>query len=46
MSASATCFGIQDTAAAGTTYDQVAALTTTCDGAQVVVDTPAAKSWT
>jgi type IV pilus assembly protein PilA len=45
MSASANCFGIQDTAAAGTTYDQVAALTTTCTGAQVVTDVPAAKSW-
>ena len=46
MSASGVCFGIQDTSAAGTTFDQLAALTTTCTGDQVVTDTPAAKSWT
>jgi type IV pilus assembly protein PilA len=46
MSASGTCYGIQDTSAAGTTYDQVAALTTTCTGDQVVTDAPSATSWT
>ena len=46
MSASGVCFGIQDTSSAGTTYDQAAALTTTCTGDQVVTDAPTATSWT
>ena len=46
MSASSTCYGIFDSAAAGTKYDQAAALTTTCTGAQVVTDAPTATSWT
>jgi type IV pilus assembly protein PilA len=46
MSASGVCFGIQDTSAAGTTYDQLPALTTTCTGDQVVTDAPAGTSWT
>ena len=46
MSASGTCFGIQDKAASGTYFDQVAALTITCDSDQVQTDAPAAGSWT
>jgi type IV pilus assembly protein PilA len=54
MSASGTCFGIFDRAVSGGTattqpgtfYDQVAALTTTCTGDQVVTDNPQTKSWT
>jgi type IV pilus assembly protein PilA len=46
MSASGVCYGIFDSSAAGTKYDQAAALTTTCTGAQVVTDTPTATSWT
>jgi type IV pilus assembly protein PilA len=46
MSASGTCYGIQDTTAGGVTFDQVAALTTTCTGDQVVTDAPTAKTWT
>jgi type IV pilus assembly protein PilA len=46
MSASGTCYGLLDSSAAGTKYDQVAALTTTCTGAQVITDAPTATSWT
>ena len=46
MSVSGTCFGIQDTSASGTRFDQAAALTTTCTGDQVVTDAPAAIAWT
>ncbi len=46
MSVSGSCFGLQDTSAAGTSYDQLATLTTTCTGDQVVIDTPSAISWT
>jgi type IV pilus assembly protein PilA len=46
MSASGTCFGIYDSSTGGTKYDQVAALTTTCTGDQVVTDAPTATSWT
>lgn len=46
MSASGVCFGLQDTSAAGTKFDQLPALTTTCTGDQVVTDVPTASSWT
>jgi type IV pilus assembly protein PilA len=46
MSASGSCFGIQDTSASGTYVDQGAALTTTCDADQVKIDAPAARTWT
>ncbi len=43
MSASSVCFGIYDTAAAGTTYAQGIA---TCTGDAVAGAAPTAKSWT
>jgi type IV pilus assembly protein PilA len=43
MSASNTCFGIYDTASAGTTYAQGIA---TCTGDAVAGAAPTAKSWT
>ena len=46
MSASGVCFGVYETSASGTKYDQAAALTTTCTGDQVVTDAPTATSWT
>src|SRR5436190_24398606 len=46
MSASGTCFGIQDASASGTFFDQGAALTITCDADQVKTDAPTARSWT
>lgn len=46
MSVSGVCFGVQDVSTNGTTFDQLAALTTTCTGDQVVTDGPTATSWT
>ena len=46
MAASGQCFGIYETSAAGTKYDQGATLDGTCTGDQVATDAPTAKSWT